>query len=131
MPPDPIRNDGKEHGGWTEAYPHLSDDVLKKACTVYIDVPWEESLRKNRRRARKGQEDSILHHSLEDLKMEMLYKDSDWEKFSSKDPNYLMVRDFKVPYAVFDNMPEKTDDPKKIEPHLEEILSKLWEVKNK
>ena len=50
---------------------YLSDDVLAKACTIYINVPWEESLRKNRKRARPDQEDSILHHSLEDKKMEM------------------------------------------------------------
>ncbi len=122
---------GSEHGGWKEAYPCLSDDVLKKANTLYVDVPWEESLRKNRKRARKGQEDSILFHSLEDLKMEMLYKDTDWTEFSKKDPNFLHVRNFKVPYVVFDNMPDKTTDmPPALGPYLEETLQKLWKIRN-
>ncbi|MFH1017710.1 MAG: hypothetical protein V1798_05935 [Pseudomonadota bacterium] len=121
---------GSEHGGWRDAYPCLTDDVLKKACTVYINVPWEESLRKNRKRRKPGMEDSILFHSLEDLKMEMLYKDSDWEEFTKKDPNCLSVRGFKVPYVVFENMPDKTTDmPPALGPYLEETLGKLWKTK--
>jgi hypothetical protein len=123
---------GSEHGGWREAYPNLSDDVLSKACTVYINVPWEESLRKNRKRHRPGKEDSILHHSLEDKKMEMLYKESDWDEFSKKDPKYLNVRNFKVPYVVFENMPDKTTDlPPELGPYLEETLGKLWTNKKR
>jgi hypothetical protein len=121
---------GSEHGGWREAYPHLSDDVLKKACAVYINVPWEESLRKNRKRRKPGMEDSILFHSLEDKKMEMLYKESDWEEFSKTDPHFLSIRSFKVPYVVFENMPDKTTDlPPQLGPYLEETLGKLWKTK--
>ncbi len=121
---------GLEHGGWREAYPHLTDDVLKKACTLYINVPWEESLRKNRKRRKPGMEDSILFHSLEDLKMEMLYKDSDWDVFSKKDPHVLNVRNFKVPYVVFENVPDKTTNlPPELGPYLEETLGKLWKTK--
>ena len=71
--------------------------------------------RKNRRRRNPDRPDSILEHSLEDLKIEYLYKGSDWEEFSGKDPEFLHVdtrgRDFRVPYAIFDNEPEKTDQP--------------------
>ncbi len=122
---------GSEHGGWAEAYPYLSDEVLKNASTLYINVPWEESLRKNKQRARPDQEDSILHHSLEDEKMEMIYKESDWEEFSSKDPNHLLVRGQKVPYVVFENVPDKTtDQPPELGPYLQEVLGKLWKTKN-
>jgi len=42
---------GSEHGGYASAFAHLSAELLSRAAVLYIDVPWEESLRKNRRRA--------------------------------------------------------------------------------
>ncbi|MCP5105713.1 MAG: hypothetical protein GY950_20160 [bacterium] len=118
---------GTEHGGFKTAYDHLSNEILQKAATLYIKVDFEESTRKNRRRYNPDKPDSILEHALEDLKMEKLYKGSDWEEFSA-DPNYLKVKEFKVPYGVFDNMPEKTDKPEVLGAHLEEVLTKLWQV---
>lgn len=116
---------GGENGIY-EALSHLHEDILKKAALIYIKVPYEESVRKNRRRARPGQEHSILHHSLPDEKMEFYYKINDWDKLEAKDPDYIEVKGFKVPYAVFENMPEKTDDPAKIAPELERVTKKLW-----
>jgi hypothetical protein len=116
---------GAEHGGWAQAYPQLSDAVLSRAATVYIDVPWEESLRRNRRRSNPDRPDSILEHSLEDKKLEMLYRESDWDRFSSADPHDLLVRDLRVPYAVFRNHPEITDRPQELGRHLEDVLGSL------
>ena len=79
---------GSEHGGFTEAYKYLSDSVLGKACTLYISCSWEESLRKNRRRYNPDKPDSILEHALEDKKLEMMYKGSDWDEFCSADKNF-------------------------------------------
>lgn len=120
---------GSQHGGFAEAYEYLSDDVLSKACTMYIKVSWEESLRKNRRRCNPDRPDSILEHSLEDKKLEFLYRDSDWEEFSGKDPDFLLVKGHKVPYGIFDNEPEKTDKPEELGKHLEEVCAKLWALK--
>lgn len=120
---------GSQHGGFAEAYEYLSDDVLSRACTMYIKVSWEESLRKNRRRFNPDRPDSILEHSLEDKKLEFLYRDSDWEGFSGKDPDFLLVKGRKVPYGIFDNEPEKTDKPEELGKHLEEVCSKLWALK--
>jgi hypothetical protein len=117
---------GSEHGGFKTAYEYLSDRILSKAVTLYIDVTWEESLRKNRRRYNPDKPDSILEHALEDKKLEMMYKDSDWAEFSGKDENFLIVKGYKVPFGVFNNMPEKTDSPEKIKPHLEEVMAKIW-----
>lgn len=122
---------GSEHGGFESAYDYLSDTILQKAVTLYIKVTFEESTRKNRRRYNPDKPDSILEHALEDVKMEMLYKDSDWEKFSCSDPDYLKVKSFKVPYGIFDNMPEKTDKPGELGAHLEEVMSRLWQVYNR
>jgi hypothetical protein len=60
---------GSENG-FANAFQHLSDDVLSRAVILYIDVSFEESFCKNRRRYRPEQADSILYHSLDDAKME-------------------------------------------------------------
>jgi hypothetical protein len=106
----------------------LSDEMLSRASLMYIKVPYEESVRKNRKRARPGQEDSILYHSLPDEKMEFYYKTNDWEQLVAKDPNYIEVRGHKIPYAAFENMPEKTLDPALIAPELERVTKKLWSM---
>jgi hypothetical protein len=116
---------GAEHGGWTRAYPQLSDAVLSRACTIYIDVPWEESLRRNRRRRNPDRPDSILEHSIEEKKLEMLYRDSDWRDFSAADPHYLRVREHRIPYAVFSNQPEVTDRPEELGRRLQGITEAL------
>ena len=51
---------GTEHGGYESAFHHLSEEIIEKACVLYIDVPYEESLRKNRRRFNPNRPDSIL-----------------------------------------------------------------------
>ena len=115
--------------GISEALSHLHEEVLKRACLVYIKVSYEESVRKNRRRARPGEEHSILHHSLPDEKMEFYYKTNDWDKLAAKDPNFIEVKGFKIPYAVFENEPEKTLDPALIGQELERATKKLWGMK--
>ena len=106
----------------------LSDEMLSKASLIYIKVPYEESVRKNRRRARPGQEDSILYHSLPDEKMEFYYKTNDWEQIEAKDSNFIEVKRHKIPYCAFENMPEKTMDPTLIAPELERVTKKLWSL---
>ena len=117
--------------GFGEAFSYLHEDILKRARIIYIKVPYEESVRKNRRRARPGQEDSILYHSLPDEKMEFYYKTNDWDTLAAKNPNVIDIKGFKVPYAVFENMPEKTDDPVKLGTELERVTSKIWNFSGK
>ncbi|HEY6952915.1 MAG TPA: hypothetical protein VI758_10940 [Bacteroidota bacterium] len=115
--------------GIFEALTFLHEDILKRASLMYIKVSYEESVRKNRRRARKGQEDSILYHSLPDEKMDFYYKTNDWEKLAAKDPNYIEVKGIKVPYGVFENEPEKTLDPLLIGKELERATQKIWKLR--
>ena len=74
---------GREHGGFRTALraPGAEGPLLVPSPS-YIHVPWPESLRKNRRRYNPDRPDSILQHSLEDKKMEKLYKESDWDEFT-------------------------------------------------
>ena len=114
--------------GFAEAFAHLSDEILKRAGIVYINVSYEESVRKNRRRFDPSRADSILYHSLPDAKMEFYYRTNDWERLSGgRKSGRIRVRNFAVPFAVFDNEPEQTDDPAKLGPALDGVFATLWD----
>ena len=119
---------GSEHGGYSSAFQHLSEQVLQRAAILYVNVTFEESLRKNRRRFNPEKPDSILEHGLPDEKLEKLYKEVDWHQLSAADPEYITIKDIRVPYAVFENMPEKTDDFSKLAPALQEVMARLWSI---
>jgi len=94
---------------------------------LYIDVPWEESLRKNRKRYNPEKPDSILEHSLPDRKLEHLYKEIDWEEISSKNPQFLEIKGQQVPYVVFQNADDVTTERgNALGQRLEEKLNSLW-----
>jgi hypothetical protein len=115
---------GGEHG-IRNALGLLHPDILSKARVVYIKVTYEESVRKNRRRAKPGEEDSILYHSLPDEKMDFYYKTNDWEALAAANSSFIEVNGHRVPYAVFENEPEKTHDARLIAEELELVVKKL------
>ena len=99
---------GSEHGGYRSAFCHLSPQVLERMAVLYVDVSWEESLRKNKQRFNPEKPDSILEHGLPDTKLERLYRESDWHEVSAADPEYLEIQGRRVPYAVLDNADDVT-----------------------
>ena len=120
---------GSEHGGYASAFPHLSDDLLARAAVIYVHVPFEESLRKNRLRFNPQRPDSILEHGLPDEKLEKLYKEDDWASFSETNLHFLQVRDVMVPYVIFDNNDDvTTNKPDQLSSRLEDCLSRLWQL---
>jgi hypothetical protein len=119
---------GTEHGGYRSALEHLSDEVLAHAAILYVNVSYEESLRKNRRRFNPDRPDSILEHGLPDQKLERLYKNVDWEELTAGHEEYLPVKGHKVPMVVLENQPEMTDDFAKLGPALDSILARLWSL---
>jgi hypothetical protein len=119
---------GKEHGGYQTAYQHLSPDLLSQAAALYVNVSWEESLRKNRARYNPDRPDSILEHGLSDVKMERMYRHDDWNEFTQSDPAYVEVHGIKVPHAVFENEDDVTTDPgEALETRLQNTLDRLWD----
>ncbi len=118
--------------GIGEALSLLSEDILNRAGIFYLDVSYEESVRKNRARKRVGQEDSILFHSLPDEKMEFYYKMNDWKKLTKDDPRYIVIKGIKVPYAVFQNEPDLTTaGGEPLGKALAKTFGKLWQIMRK
>ena len=122
---------GREHGGYRSAFDHFSSQMLSKMSVLYLDVPWEESLRKNRKRFNPDKPDSILEHALPDAKLERLYKETDWNDFSSSDPTHLIIKGVRVPYVVFENNDDVTSQKGiALESRLHDCLNMLWLIKN-
>ncbi len=123
---------GTEHGGYRSAFSHLSPQMLQKMAVLYVDVPWEESLRKNRRRFNPEKPDSILEHGLEDWKLERLYKEVDWSEVSKDDPQFLTIQGIQIPYVVFDNADDVTTQRgAALGERLEGALNVLWTLYKK
>ncbi|MEW5814716.1 MAG: hypothetical protein AB1798_04870 [Spirochaetota bacterium] len=119
---------GREHGGYQSAFKNLSRKILKSAAVIYVNVSYEESLRKNRRRFNPKKPDSILEHSLPDDKLEKLYKECDWNEFSAPDPQFLHVEGITVPYVVFQNEDDVTTARgAPLSERLEKCCHELWE----
>jgi hypothetical protein len=120
---------GSEHGGYRSAFAHLSQEIIKGMAVLYVDVSWEESLRKNRKRFNPNKPDSILEHGLSDDKLERLYKESDWQAVSQVDKHYLSIQGHQVPYVVFNNHDDLTSQPgTALGDRLELIIHELWEL---
>ena len=120
---------GIEHGGYAEAFQHLSDEVLEHAVIMYVRVPYEESLRKNRRRFNPDKPDSILEHGLDDEKMERLYRDDDFATITDGDSGLVEIRGHNVPYIIFPNEDDvTTNNPDQLAKRLESVLGKLWNL---
>lgn len=120
---------GSEHGGYTEAFQHVSEEILKRAGIIYVRVPFEESLRKNRRRFNPSKPDSILEHGLTDDKMERLYRDDDWSAVAPGESGHLSIRGQNVPYVVFPNEDDvTTGKPDLLAARLESVLDQLWDL---
>jgi hypothetical protein len=120
---------GSEHGGYRSAFQHLSDEILDRALIVFINVTWEESLRKNRKRFNPARPDSILEHGLPDAKLEKMYRTIDWEELCADSPTHVTIKGRQVPYVVFENVPSKTDDPALLGPALDEVFARARELR--
>ena len=120
---------GSEHGGFARAFEHLSQEVAQRAAILYINVSYEESLRKNRRRFNPDRPDSVLEHGLPDAKMERRYKESDWGQISAADPEFITIQSQRVPYVVFENEDDVTTGRgEALGQRLEETLGRLWRL---
>ncbi len=120
---------GSEHGGYAGAFPHLSEQVLRRAAILYVNVSFEESLRKNRRRFNPDRPDSILEHGLPDEKMKRLYGEDDFARIAPGPDGVTTINGVRVPYAVFENEDDvTTNKPGQLSARLEETLGRLFRL---
>ena len=120
---------GKEHGGYREAFRYVSEELLKRGAIIYVNVPFEESLRKNRKRRDPLRPESILHHSLTDEKLTKLYKEIDWDEFRGENQEFIKIKGINVPYVVFENADDvTTNDGIPLRNRLKETVEKLKSI---
>ncbi len=118
---------GSQHGGFKRAFDYLNRDMLKKAAILYVNVSWEESLRKNRSRFNPDKPDSILEHGLPDHKLEFMYKESDCADLAGEKSGHLIIQGIKVPYAVLENEDDvTTPGGEALGERLKMTMEKLW-----
>ena len=119
---------GSQHGGFKRAFEYLSREVVEQMAVLYLNVSWEESLRKNQARFNPDRPDSILEHGLPDEKMAVLYRESDWAEISAQNAEFLTIQGTQVPYAVFENEDDVTTARgAALGQRLEETLNILWQ----
>lgn len=118
---------GTQHGGYKRAYPLLSDAVLENASIIYMNVSWEETLRKNHQRFNPEKPDSILEHGIPDKKLEYMYSGCDFVEFAKDDSGFIMINQHQIPFCVFENEDDVTSEPNPLlASRLRDCCNKLW-----
>jgi hypothetical protein len=118
---------GSEHGGYRSAFVHLTPEVLSNAAILYLQVSWEESLRKNRARFNPERPDSILEHGLSDQKLARLYRHVDWDEITTQPQGTIDIQGISVPFVVFDNQDDvTTTQGAALGERLTQVLDELW-----
>ncbi|MFC2026108.1 hypothetical protein ACFLUC_02820 [Chloroflexota bacterium] len=121
---------GSEHGGYQQAFNHLSESVLSSAGIFYVSVSFEESKRKNRLRFNPERPDSILEHSLPDEKLTRMYHSDDWTELCANSSDFLRAGKTNVPYVTFENGDDVTSGPPdQLASRLESRLNRLWKLR--
>jgi len=106
----------------------ISPEVLSRAGILYLQVSYEESVRRNRRRFKPELAQSVPYQSLPGEKMEYYYRENDWKRLATGLQGVIATQGMWVPYSVLVNEPEVTDDAAKLGPALEDALSRLWKL---
>ena len=128
---------GTEHGGYRAALDTLTGEVAARASILYVQVSYEESARKNRRRFNPKRAHSILEHGLSDEKMERLYRRDDWQELlvasgGARNPpagGAVEIQGRMVPAVTMENEDDVTT-PRgpELGSRLEECLDLLWRL---
>lgn len=108
--------------------PMLSDDILKRAAILYVDVSFDESMRRNNARYEEKKQHSILAHKATDRVMNAFYQNNDWAELTSgNDEGYIEVRGIEVPFVNVKNEPE-IKEPGPLTARYETRAKKLFEL---
>ncbi len=120
---------GKEHGGYRNALTLLSPKIIANCSLMHINVSWEESLRKNKKRFNPKKPDSILEHGLSDEKLMKLYYECDFNEIAPESNGVLSLEDIRIPYVKFENNDDvTTSQGTRLSDQLNKYLSILWNL---
>ncbi len=135
-----------EFYGYLGSLSCASPELLERAAILYVWVTPEESRRKNRARARPGEQGSILFHGTPEPVMLQEYACDDMELLIGKARKADTIpidshgRSFDIPMARFDNREDKTsflredadkwskEDIDRIHGGLKEASDRLWKA---
>lgn len=116
--------------GFKRSLEKLSPEILKMSAILHILVSFEESVRKNNARYKKGLEGSILSHKVPDKDMNEYFIENDWLDITQNRPHgYLAINGVNVPFLTVNNEPELTEHAA-LEKRFMPALKKLMEIKN-
>lgn len=95
------------NNGYAHALARLSEEILKRAAILYVQVSFDESWRRNVARYEEKQKHSILAHMVPRETMDYFYKTDDWNEITSscKD-GCLDIKGIKIPFVTMNNEPE-------------------------
>lgn len=92
--------------GYRKALELFPTSILREAALLYLDVPAQESRRRNLARYDRARRDGILTHSVPEEEMARTYAADDWASLAPKPEGHLTVQGIPVPYATVSNVPE-------------------------
>jgi len=111
---------------YREALQRISENILKKAAILYIDVDFDESWRRNVARYKEKLKSSSLSHMAPRETMEYFYKTDDWHAITkNKRSGFLTINNIDIPFVTMNNTPElKERDAlaKRYSPYLDELF---------
>jgi len=117
--------------GFKDSLDQFSPEILKTAAIFYIDVSFEESVRKNDTRYKEAQKNSILFHKVPDEDMYGFFKDNDWKEITlSKPSGHLKLNGMDVPFVTMNNEPELID-LSLLEKRYKGAFDTLWNLYNR
>ncbi len=112
---------------YRDALARLPVEVLRRGAILYLDVPFEESWRRNLARYDRARRDGILTHSVPREELERTYASDDWASLAPPGAGHVEVRGVRIPYVTVPNVPEpitRDDFAHRFRP----ALDRLWDL---
>jgi len=114
--------------GYTHSLPLLSDEILRRAAILYVEVSFEESVRRNNARYEEKKKHSVLAHKATDRVVNAFYRTNDWSDITGgHDEGRIEVRGIEIPFVNVKNEPE-IKDPALLANRYQPRLRKLFEM---
>ncbi|HEU67939.1 MAG TPA: hypothetical protein ENN53_01760 [Candidatus Acetothermia bacterium] len=89
-----------------DALARLPCEVLQRGAILYLDVPFEESWRRNLTRYDRSRRGGILTHSVPREEMERTYARDDWAELAPGGSGYIVAQGIRIPYLTVPNSPQ-------------------------